>query len=73
MASDQAADVESQGFFGRNRVTRLISGFVITAVLIVAYLFGIRYYWTGLGEALPRAVAARGRSVGGDRPPEGLG
>lgn len=50
MASDQAADVESQGFFGRNRVTRLISGFVITAVLIVAYLFGIRSYWTGLGQ-----------------------
>ena len=47
MASEQVgADVESPGFFGRNRAPRLITGFVITAVLIVAYLFGI--FPTGL-------------------------
>lgn len=39
------------GFVGRNRVTRLISGFVITAVLIVAYVFGNYSYWTSLAPA----------------------
>jgi hypothetical protein len=54
MASVQAAaDVESPGFFRRNRAPRLISGFVITAVLIVAYLFGIFSYQAGLAQALP--------------------
>ena len=36
-----ADDVESPGFFRRNRAPRLISGVVITTVLIVAYLFGV--------------------------------
>jgi len=51
MASVQAAaDVESPGFFRRNRAPRLVSGFVITAVLIVAYLFGIFSYKAGLAQ-----------------------
>ncbi len=48
-----AADADSAGFFRRNRAPRLISGIVITAVLIVAYLFGIYSYRSGLAQALP--------------------
>ena len=51
MASVQAAaNVESPGFFRRNRAPRLVSGFVITAVLIVAYLFGTFSYKAGLAQ-----------------------
>ena len=65
MASDPgAADVQSAGFFRRNRRPRLISGFVITAVLIVAYLFGIYSYRSGLAQALPaQSPPAGGVSV----------
>ena len=45
-----ADDVESPGFFRRNRAPRLISGVVITTVLIVAYLFGVYSYGTGLTQ-----------------------
>ena len=65
MASERgAADAESAGFFRRNRAPRLISGFVITAVLIVAYLFGIYSYRSGLAQSLPeQSPPAGGMSV----------
>jgi len=65
MASGQAgADVESTGFFGRNRGPRLVTGFVVTAVLIVAYLFGIFSYRSGVAQTLPeQSPPAAGVSV----------
>jgi hypothetical protein len=41
------------GFFRRNRAPRLITGVVISAVLLVTYVFVIQSYKAGLAEAMP--------------------
>jgi len=68
MASEQVgADVESPGFFGRNRAPRLITGFVITAVLIVAYLLLICSASFPTGLAWPRLSPSSRRPPAGCR------
>jgi hypothetical protein len=47
------ADEGAPGFFTRNRVPRLIAGIVITAVLVVAYAFGVTSYRAGLTQDMP--------------------
>lgn len=52
------------GFFGRNRVPRLVIGAVVSVVLVAAYLFGIQSYRAGLAQALPaQTPPANGVSV----------
>lgn len=51
--AQESGDPGAVGFFGRNRVPRLVVGVVITVVLIAAYLFGIQSYRSGLAQALP--------------------
>jgi hypothetical protein len=51
--STEPGDDGAPGFFRRNRAPRLIAGVAISAVLIVAYLFGIQTYRAGIALSLP--------------------
>lgn len=51
--AQEPSDEGAPGFFGRNRVTRIVAGVVITAVLIAAYAFGVLSYRSGLTQSMP--------------------
>ena len=53
-------DTEAAEFFSRNRTPRLVIGVVISVALVVAYLFGIQSYRSGLSQALPPPNPAAG-------------
>ncbi len=53
-------DTEAAEFFSRNRTPRLVIGVVMSVALVVAYLFGIQSYRSGLSQALPVQNPAAG-------------
>ncbi len=58
--SQRSRDAEAAEFFGRNRVPRLVIGVVMSVALVIAYLFGIQSYRSGLSQALPAQNPAPG-------------
>ena len=57
---DEAGDDGAPGFFGRNRLVRLVVGVVMSVLLVVAYLFVIQSYRSGLAQAMPEQMPPAG-------------
>jgi len=51
--TEETGDDGAPGFFRRNRAPRLISGAIVSVVLVAAYLVGIQSYRSGLAQTLP--------------------
>ena len=56
----ETGDDGAPGFFGRNRLVRLVVGVVMSLLLVVAYLFVVQSYRSGLTQAMPQQTPPAG-------------